>query len=776
MNILKHSYSNHTPINLFLLLLIFIFGTGSQALLNLSISNYIADLDQKVQNSEVENMLGQEIILEIHKIESDFYQMASFPNKHLRKLIIRDIVEQQEEIKHALSILNEGGVYKHRIDLNLPNTERQFEVLFYKPEKLDKFSFSRSEILPKFVNINNKMQELTERLDYIDELRKTQSVDLSRAITELKLQVKFIKPLFDRIKEDANHIFYQNKLHFEKTRKEVAAQKEYYQNIQIGLTLSVLLIGLIAFYKLSQNIRNNTKEIQANQDYSQDILDAQSNIIIVNDGVKIIDVSGGFFKFFADYANLEEFSKNYPCICDLFVKEPGLVYKSEDMNWIEYLIKNPDQTHKAKIDYQGKITTFQINAVKSEKYQRYIISMFDISENERINLVLEEQKNKALEATQAKGVFLANMSHEIRTPLNAILGFIGLLKEKHHDDESTQYLNTIDNSSHSLLGIINDILDFSKIESGKLDMDPVVFNPRKEFASTADLFRARCSEKHLTFSIELSDSLPNGLLNDILRIKQVLTNLLSNAIKFTDLNKAVSLKIDYVKGHLQCFVKDEGIGISEEAQQHIFEAFSQAEASTTRKFGGTGLGLPISYKIVHMLGGHLKVNSTLGEGSCFYFSIPSRAVELNQNPIPQKSLSSRPFTGHLLLVEDNKTNQLLMSAILDKQGITFDLAEDGIQAIDAVKKHQYDLVLMDENMPNLNGIEATKRIREWEEQENRPRLPIVALTANAMNGDKERFMAAGMDQYLTKPVNIPKLINIIQKYLTDNSKEPKQSL
>ena len=770
MNNLKRAYLNHTPRNLFLLLLIFIFGIGSQAVLNLSISNFISDLDQKVQNSEVENLLGQEIILEIHKIESDFFQMASFPNKHLRKIIVKDILEQQKEIEDALTILNEGGIYKHRIDLNLPNTERQFEILLYKPEVLDKFSFSRSDILPKFVIINNKMHELTQRLDYIDQLRKSQSVELSQAITDLKLQVKFIKPLFVRIKEDANHIFYQNKLHFEQTRKEVEAQKEYYQNIQIGLTVSVLFLGLIAFYKLSRNIRKTTQEIQTNQDYSQDILDSQSNIIVVNDGVKIIDASGGFFKFFSDYPNLEDFSKDYSCVCDLFVKEPGLVYKFEDKSWIEHLIENPKQTHKVKIDYQDKITTFQINAVKSDKYHRYIISMFDISENERINQVLEEQKNKALEATQAKGVFLANMSHEIRTPLNAILGFIGLLKEKHHDDESTQYLNTIDNSSHSLLGIINDILDFTKIESGKLDIDPVVFNPRKEFTSTADLFRARCSEKNLTFSIELSDSLPDGVLNDILRIKQVLTNLLSNAIKFTDPNKAVSLKIDYIDGHLHFFIKDEGIGISAESQQHIFEAFSQAEASTTRKFGGTGLGLAISYKLVQMLGGHLEVNSTPGKGSCFYFSVPARAVEIKQKSIAQKTVSPTPFTGHLLLVEDNKTNQLLMSAILSKQGITFDLAEDGLQAIDAVKTHQYALVLMDENMPNLNGIEATKQIREWEQQENKPRLPIVALTANAMTGDKERFMAAGMDEYLTKPVNIPKLMNILQQYLTDSSK------
>ncbi|WP_051145048.1 ATP-binding protein [Thiomicrorhabdus sp. Kp2] len=767
MKTLKRPYLNHTPRNLFLLLLIFIFGIGSQAVLNLSISNFISELDQRVQNSEVENLLGQEIILEIHKIESDFFQMAAFPNKHLRKILIKDILKQQEAIKDALTILNEGGIYKHHIDLNLPNTERQFDILLYKPEIKDMFSFSRSDILPKFTIINSKMDELTQRLEEIDLLRKTNSPKLSEAITELKLQVKFIKPLFVRIKEDANHIFHQNKLHFKQTRKEVEAQKKFYQNIQISLTLSVFILGLIAFYTLSRNIRNTTQEIQTNQDYTQDILDSQSNIIIVNDGVNIIDASGGFFKFFSNYPTLDAFAKDYTCICDLFVKEPGLVYKFEDKNWIEFLIKNPEQTHKAKINYQGVITTFQLNAVKSDKYHRYIISMFDISGNEKTNRILQEQKNQALEATQAKGAFLANMSHEIRTPLNAILGFIGLLKDKTHDEESTKYLDTIDNSSHSLLGIINDILDFSKIESGKLNIDPVVFNPIKEFSSTADLFRARCSEKQLTFSIELSETLPNGLKCDVLRIKQVLSNLISNAIKFTDSHKSIYLEISYAHGYLHFSVKDQGIGISKEAQEHIFEAFAQAETSTTRKYGGTGLGLAISAKLVQMLGGELHVESTLGKGSRFYFSVPAKIVEITERPALQ-SLSASQLAGHILLVEDNKTNQLLMSAILTKQGITFDLAEDGLEAVSAVTKNHYDLVLMDENMPNLNGIEATKQIREWEQQQNLNRLPIIALTANAMTGDRERFVSAGMDEYLTKPVNIPKLHEIFRLYLTSS--------
>ncbi|CAN8142665.1 hypothetical protein THIOSC15_50001 [uncultured Thiomicrorhabdus sp.] len=229
----------------------------------------------------------------------------------------------------------------------------------------------------------------------------------------------------------------------------------------------------------------------------------------MNDGEKLIDASGGFFNFFSEYETLESFSKDYTCICDLFVKEEGLVYKFSDKNWIEYLLENPNVTHKAKIDYLGSILTFQLSAQKSNRYQRYIVSLVDITNLEKINNDLNIEKNKALEATKSKGEFLANMSHEIRTPLNAILGFIDLLKGKKLDSESQKYLDTISQSSHTLLGIINDILDLSKIENGKLEIDRNDFSPKIEFNNVADLFRARCSEKNITFKVEFTGDLPD---------------------------------------------------------------------------------------------------------------------------------------------------------------------------------------------------------------------------------------------------------------------------
>ena len=392
---------------------------------------------------------------------------------------------------------------------------------------------------------------------------------------------------------------------------------------------------------------------------------------------------------------------------------------------------------------------------------------------------LKKQTKISQEATKAKSDFLANMSHEIRTPLNAILGFVSLLKEKHSEDDRIKYINTIDSSSHTLLGIINDILDMSKIESGKIDIDKIDFNPHYDFKLVAELFKAKAKEKNLKFKINISENLPNSLNSDILRLKQVISNLLSNAIKFTAQNNEISLTIKYSDDVLHISIKDSGIGISKNAQSKVFEAFSQAESSTTRKFGGTGLGLSISCKFIELLSGELKLKSELGVGSEFYFSIPvTKGKTIFNNK--KKTKESKNLKAHILLVEDNKANQMYMKIILKKIGLTFEIASDGVEAVAMFKENapteaslrgettlgcKYDAILMDENMPNLNGIEASKLILEYEKENNLIHTPIIALTANALKGDRERFIEAGMDEYLSKPLDKEKLISILSELI-----------
>jgi signal transduction histidine kinase/ActR/RegA family two-component response regulator len=387
------------------------------------------------------------------------------------------------------------------------------------------------------------------------------------------------------------------------------------------------------------------------------------------------------------------------------------------------------------------------------------------------NKTAKQMAQKSKQASKAKSEFLANMSYEIRTPLNAILGFIDILKEREKDSEKLKYIETIQSSSTTLLGIINDILDFSKIESGNLTIEKVDFNTFEELSTITDLFRAKASEKSVSLTFKIDKNIPKALVSDPLRIKQVIANLLSNAIKFTPRNGRIELLMKYTDNKLHISVKDNGIGIPEDKQADIFKAFSQAESSTTRKYGGTGLGLAISSKLVTMLGGELKLESSEGNGSRFYFEIPVKVGKYKKSTSIKDSNIKQLKNKRILLVEDNKANQMFMSLILKKFGLIFDIANDGVEAVNMYKDNYYDLILMDENMPNLNGIEATKEILEYEKNKKRRHTPIIALTANALKGDRERFLNAGMDEYLTKPLDKEKLATLLNNFLTNKTEE-----
>jgi CheY-like chemotaxis protein len=387
----------------------------------------------------------------------------------------------------------------------------------------------------------------------------------------------------------------------------------------------------------------------------------------------------------------------------------------------------------------------------------------------------EEQLASALEKTkiaeQHKALFLANMSHEIRTPLNAIIGFVNLLEEEELDETKKNHFKTIQKSGDLLLNIINDILDFSKIESNKLDINKENFVIDELYHLIISLYSPTIKEKNLNFKTTIDINLPKYFNSDFLRIKQIITNLLSNAIKFTPENGEIgfAIRLTEDKKNIEFSISDTGIGIDPKNHQKIFELFSQAESTTTKKFGGTGLGLSISSKLVSILGGEISIQSELGEGSNFFFSLPIQNNDTNKNIIHHKEEKlnnpTLQFNSHILLVEDNITNQQFMSILLKKYGLTFDIASDGIEAIEKFKLQEYDLILMDENMPNLSGIDTTKTIRSLQREQNLKYTPIIALTANALKGDRDKFIKAGMDEYLTKPVNKERLSFILDEFL-----------
>ncbi len=395
----------------------------------------------------------------------------------------------------------------------------------------------------------------------------------------------------------------------------------------------------------------------------------------------------------------------------------------------------------------------------------------EIEEHKYTEVKLKESEQRAQSATLAKSNFLANMSHEIRTPMNAIIGFVDYLYKHEDDAVKLEKLSIIKKSGNSLLQIINDILDFSKIESGKMRVEDAVFDTREPFMVLRDLFQKKADEKNITLSLEIDDALPQQACGDETKLKQIYSNLLSNAIKFSKKDSSIEILVKAYKDNaLICSVKDYGVGIATQNLEKVFQSFEQEDDSTTRLFGGTGLGLSISRSLAQAMHGDIVVESALGAGSTFSFYVtlfdnvachPKEPQEEAGLPFDQSRLS-----GRVLVVEDNKSNQLLMKLLLDEMGLKYDIANDGLEALAAFKKGGYRIILMDESMPNLDGVGATKAIRKLEKEGNLGHIPIVAVSANVMQEDQQRFIAEGMDAYIPKPVDAIKLQETLYNYLS----------
>lgn len=462
----------------------------------------------------------------------------------------------------------------------------------------------------------------------------------------------------------------------------------------------------------------------------------------------------------------------------------ALIRAPAEFNNPQWLLNTRHSIEAEIINHEGRWVPVLINWATLPAHKNgdltFVFVCTDITDRISAENALIEAREQAVKASQAKSEFLARMSHEIRTPLNAIVGITDILAESELKEEQAQLVKVCANAGENLLALVNDILDISKIEAREVRLERIVFDLEATIKNICEILKQKAAEKNLKFQLEinLDRSDAHIVIGDPTRLRQILFNLIGNAIKFTN-QGTITVALEF-EGPAQKFlrfaIKDTGTGIPEDKQPLLFQSFVQADSSITRKFGGSGLGLTISKNLVELMGGTIWFKSREGSGSSFYFTIPylkADTVAESKTPIEKSYRSDQSFAeasmshnARILIVDDTEDNRFLLLTYLRKLPFEVVQAENGQEAVDKVLKEHFDLILMDIQMPILDGYAATKKIRQWEADQNRKAIPIIAVSANAMSEDVQKSLDAGCTEHVTKPIKKTALLEMIQKYTT----------
>lgn len=690
-------------------------------------SSIILDINREI--SEIQRLIkvygttgGNAVLEKIKKSHSLLYTKLNDVNEEYISLESQDLIKKLEVILKGFekNIDELEYLYKHKNNLN--NT--QMPKKFLQGNKLLNQALTKQKSLKSQLNLQIiKNHWLQAKINAINFLEKKDFTFKKNFKNDLKKMTKALEK--GGLKEDEVSKLNNIKVEF----NQLFDQTLQANRIYLSLVNVVMAGSSIEFSKISGILRrdiirkldNVLKE--SDQKFSKNMNETFLYLIIAV--IFLILISLYFHRNIA--LGIKEISSTFNLLIegDLRRSIPG--------------------SHRG--DEIGQL------AKAAETFKKY-------------SLRLKEERRKAKESEQSKSRFLATMSHEIRTPMNAILSCTNLLLGEEKSPEGIEMLSTIKTSGDSLLVLINDILDFSKIESGKIQLENSVFNLESCMKSVIDLLETKATVEGKEISLIFENEIPKFIRGDVTRIRQVLVNLVGNAIKFT--KDKIEIKVEVLRQNgqdvtIRFSVIDNGIGVPSNAIEKLFKDFSQVDASTTRKFGGTGLGLAICKGIVDSMGGEIGVISEEGNGAEFFFSIKTTIEEDFQNNSSSARIeidnNSINTNLNILIAEDNSINQLVAKKILKKIGFIPDVASNGLEAINLVKSKSYDLILMDQHMPEMDGVEATKKIREM----NISQPIIYALTASAFLEDKERCLEAGMDGFLSKPIIVDDLKEAIYK-------------